>query len=686
MAQLGDSLNSEHEREFAELKRSRLAVVRYLVAGAAVFGLVLFLMSAFSGEPPPRGGLDVARRELVTSGVVEVREIVSTHAELVDWLRRNATAGEAALFERVALGVFASAATFSRGSRDGSHLGVFARAYLGLHSGVLRATFILISGWRLWVVAVLATGCWVYIRFRVHAGLDLLGVTGNGRLFYSGARVDLSKVNERGAPDVLIPGLACPARESAAVVRASPLGRCLVEFGAANETTLGLAGIVLKRASDPAFVADYEDEDRLRRAFTGATLGEQAERTVRVALEVHRQMGAGDDGGVAQAEGGGVTGELVGLSGEAYAAEVRGALWRVLTPLQRQALAGLAPADIAVLVLGLEAGKVLVHTREGGRWTRRSRFPQLCARAMVHSLPSFGTEYSYLARQTIRRAFVYGSRKSDFAAVRFPLDLSAESRAARQWVEILMACPHELAASAAEVELLALLTEGQQRWAEIFFDAARTTHGGGLEGSFATHGNLFLMPLARVVNVLRESVPGTTQRRIEALMLAVSARQQTAGRDGAAEGGVERVIPSYERVTPPLSAAEVTTLANFHGVSADDVRTWGALRLVLNSFGWLARRVGDHTVPESSLVAAIVTVGVGAPGANALGLVGRRGLVPLRGSHLEAVWGRAWRDRFVLVDRVRTAETNEEFDQRMAGIEEREDDITQSAAVDRGTA
>jgi len=362
---------------------------------------------------------------------------------------------------------------------------------------------------------------------------------------------------------------------------------------------------------------------------------------------------------------------------------VRHALERVLTPTQRGAISRLAPTDIAVLVLGLEAGKVLVHAKEGGRWIRRSRFPQLCARAVVHSLPSFAREYGYEARQAIRRAFVYGSRKSDFAPVRFPLDLSAESRAARQWVEILMASPHELAATADEVELLAILTEGYQRWIDLFFDEDTAAELGGFEGSYATHGNLFVMPLPRVVALLRRAMSPTERTRLETLMHAVSNRQrvQVLAREPGADGANERVLPSYERVLVPITAVEAKTLADFHAVSVDDVRAWSALRLVLNSFGWLARRVGDSTVPETSLVAGILSVGVGAPGANALGLVGQPGLVPLRGSHLEAVWGRGWRDRFTLVDRIRTAETKEDFDKRMQGVEEREEDAAQTATV-----
>lgn len=686
MAPLGDSISHEHEREFAELKRSRSTMVRFAVVTTACVGLLLFLLSSLSSFQAGEDTLEGARAELLATRLEWARPFVVAQGEYAQWLRQHGTVTEIEFFNHLSKLLFRSGASYGAEFRDGSEPSVFSKVYFGLHGGVMRVAFVLISSWRLWLVVVAGVMVWSFYRLRVHTGSDILGMTGIGRLFYSGARVDLSTVTSAGAPDTLIPGLACPVGESAAVVKASELGRCLLERGALNQTTASLAGIVLKRGGDPAYVADLDEEESLRRMFAGSTLAEQALLNLGAALDLHRFYRdcadrAEEEPIDATPPGLVVIGSEV-VDGAGYAVLLKTALHRVLTPRMRLDLARLSPFDIAVIVLGLESSKVMVHAKEGGRWIRRSRFPQLSARAFVHSIPAFGQEFDFAARQHIRRAFVYGSRKSDFAPVRFPLDFAPESRAARQWVEILMAVPHQLAGVADEVELLALLTEGYQQWNGLFFEAESGFDPEQLSGSYATHGNMFLMPLAKVLQILRRAVDPEARARIEVLMASVSNKQRlvSMARDvGGADGGDGVSLPSYERVMVPLAHAEMKMLAELHGCSLDDARDWSALRLVLNSFGWLARRVGDSTVPDSSIVLAVLNVGVGAPGANGLGLIGVPGLVPLRASHVEEAWGRGWRNRLPVAEQVRMAEDREDFEKLLKGIDEREDELNRAA-------
>lgn len=686
MASVGDSISHEHEREFAELKRSRSAMVRFLVALLACLGLLLLVVSSLFTIKAGDASVEDARSALLATQLEWTRPFVAAQGEYSQWLRRHGTATEVELFDHLSLLLFRSGASYGAQFQDGSRPSLVSQVYFGLHGGVLRMAFLVVSSWRLWLVVVVAVMVWSFYRLRVHTATDLLGLTGNGRLFYSGARVDLSTVTPLGAPDLLIPGLACPTGEAAPVVRNSELGRCLDELGALNDTTLSLAGIVLKRGGDPAYVADVEEEESLRRMFPGATLLEQTKCNLRAALELHgfyrRCMARAEEEPITEDPPDILVATADVLDASGYAALLRGALHRVLTPRMRLDLARLSPYDIAVLVLGLESGKVMVHVKEGGRWIRRSRFPQLCARAFVHSIPSFGKEFDFAARQHIRRAFVYGSRKSDFAPVRFPLDFAPESRAARQWVEILMAVPHQLAAVADEVELLALVTEGYQRWHHLFFEGEGGFDSDQFGGSFATHGNMFLMPLAKVLPILRRAVEPEARARMETLMASVSNKQRlfAMANDLGDDGGDKGAVPAYERVMAPLAHAEMKTLADVHGFSLDDARDWSALRLVLNTFGWLARRVGDSTVPESSVVLTVLNLGVGAPGANGLGLLGVGGLVPIRASHVEEMWGRGWRNRLTLVEQVRMAENRDEYEKLLRGIDEREEELRRAAS------
>jgi hypothetical protein len=101
-----------------------------------------------------------------------------------------------------------------------------------------------------------------------------------------------------------------------------------------------------------------------------------------------------------------------------------------------------------------------------------------------------------------------------------------------------------------------------------------------------------------------------------------------------------------------------------------EIREWSSLRNILASFGWLARRVGDYTVPESSIIFSVFKAPANYPGANALNLVGKIGLVPLRGSKFREVWGGDWDRRFQNFQRATMSESQEDFERVLKGIKE----------------
>ena len=688
MSSLSDTLSSrKHEREFARLRRSSSSVGRLvgvsLILAAAV-GIVVYSINQVSSSAD---SLEVARRELVSTGRGWTREFVDSQQIYRRWFESHGITAEARLFDNISELLFRSAATYSERFGRGEELGFFSQAYLSLHSGVMRIAFILIAAWRLWLAGIAGALLLAGIRLRVHRGADILGQTGNNRLFFSGARVGLENLNDRGTPELQVPGLACPARESLAVVRNSAIGRLLVSFGAANETTMGLAGVIIKHATMPAFVARHDEDALLAQAFSGAGLASQTELTLARALSLHEfYRDCAVDGAPVHdtpdfiEESSGGEGSFDSYQ---YADRIQAALHRVITPVQRGHLALLAPADVAAAILALEAGKVLAYAHEGGKWLRKSNFPQLAARAVLHALPSFGREYDFERRSSIRRALVFGSRRSDFAPIRFPIDLADESRALRQWTEILLAVPHELQAVSDEVELLGLVTEAHTRWHQIFFDEAMALDPAAVDNVISTHGNLFFMPVERVLQVLRRAVDDPELSRMEALIASVSNQQrlETMSRDlsGDAEGAP--TVRSAERVLAPLSHAEMKSLASLHGLSPESLREWSSLRVVLNSFGWLARRVGDNSVPESSVVFAVCETEPGRAGVNELGLLGRSGMVPLRGTRLAERWGRSWQNRFHLVERARMAESREDYERLLKGLEDPIDEASVSAAI-----
>jgi len=60
-------------------------------------------------------------------------------------------------------------------------------------------------------------------------------------------------------------------------------------------------------------------------------------------------------------------------------------------------------------------------------------------------------------------------------------------------------------------------------------------------------------------------------------------------------------------------------------------------------------------------------VGTDFPGANALGLLGAKAVVPLRATRLEERWGKLWGARFMQVGNTRMAENSADFEKLMAG-------------------
>ena len=108
------------------------------------------------------------------------------------------------------------------------------------------------------------------------------------------------------------------------------------------------------------------------------------------------------------------------------------------------------------------------------------------------------------------------------------------------------------------------------------------------------------------------------------------------------------------------------------------------MRVILNSHGWLARRVGDYSVPESSIVFGILRGCAKDQQPNDLGLVGQPGMIPIRASRFEGRWGRDWSRRFIYARSANMAETREHYEKLMKGISDDVVDDAETAALVNG--
>lgn len=665
-AAVTDWLVKRHKRDFASLRSGRRRTIR------AIFLIAVFLVLAFAisqllqHSVSEFGGVEQLADQLLASQLDWSESLVSSFQEQRDWLLRHGTDFERNFYDNLAGSVFRYAASSSVLHDNHGGLSFFGKLTFSFLNALLRVAFVLLVCWRIWLAAAVLAAAAGYTTCRLHTGRDILGYTGNGRLFYSGILARLSRLAEGGAPDVQIPGLACPRSVSRQIAVASDLGRLLEKFGALNETNLGLAAVIMYHHNYPAYVAVSEEEGLLGGFFGGAGLAENCFLILEKALTLHAHYQTSQS---LQAGPFSVTPGPNEEKIDKYqnANSLEQAMHRVLTPSLRRQLAVLKASEVACAVLAYEAGKVMTFAFESGMWLRRSAFCHLNARAILHSLPSYPDDFSYGSRLTIRRALIYCQRASSFGQVHFPVDLSESSRALRQWIEVLSACPHELQAIADEVELFGIICEAERNWTQAFFAAVMTLQPEAVEEVYATPFNMLFMPLPKIMKIVRSVLEAGQLKRLEELVGIVSQQQRlrVMSLDFSTESDRQHGRNPH-RVFPPLGYAEIKRLSELHRVPLEDVRDWSAARAIF-SFGWLGRRVGDYSVPESSLIFSVFKTQPGSGQGNSLGLLGHPGMVALRASRLEAKWGRLWQSRFTAVESATMAETREDFERLLEG-------------------
>lgn len=590
------------------------------------------------------------------------------------WLYHHGTSTEATVFRGISGVVVGSLLGSNSAAVSEAELSAVGRLFIAIHLALIRVVFFLIASFRLWVAVGLFSFARGLSAFKPYAKPDALGQMGNGRVFYSGAHATLEGVTPEGIPDKLIRGFACPQMSTPQEARASALWQVLVEYGVVTPTNTALAQIIVKNGETRPYVASAGDEEKLLAAFEGADLVTNTAALLKEALTLHSEYRAAT----------GVDSEphsLVSDALESYPRRVSVAMRRALTPRLQSILGTIPASEVATLVLAFESGKVLAHSFEGERWIRRSNFPHLCARAVLHSLREFPLEYDTNSRGRIRRALVYAARKSPFSQIRLPVDLDDATQALRQWAEVLLACPHELADVSSELELFALLRDANARWQQRFFDTSDEAFSLWQSGGFATSTDLLFLPVNSLVQVLREIVSPLALSRMRSLITAVAGSQQ---RMEAVHSGAEGAPPpthSFDRVHSLPPTERIDALAEMHGIPLDVIGDWLVLKHVLSCFGWLASRVGDYTVPETSTIFAVFQTIPPRAGANVHGRVGKAGMVPLRGTKLREQLGTGWALHFSGVERVSIAERQLDFEKLLQGIE----DKASPSEVEQGT-
>jgi hypothetical protein len=667
-----DLLPTPNARDFDLLRRSRRNRVWRLVVISALtivallfFGLVgTFFFRHQFGEPVYS---DELRARLSELGQPWSDRFVQDWGSQRAWLVKHGTSSEAALFNGLSGVVIESLLKSNSAAIPEAELSALGRIFLAIHTAIIRVLFFIIASIRLW----LAIGLIALIRglysWKPYKKADALGQMGNGRVFYSGAFAALEDVTPEGIPDKLVRGFACPKLSPLQEAKATSLWEVMVKNNVATPTNAALVRVIVGNRDTAPYVASTGEEDRLSQVFNGADFVDNAAAILKAAMDIHADFASGN---VSQTE---AESHSIDFQDAAvpYPERVATALRMVLTPRMSSVLGAIHADEVATLVLAFESGKVLAHSYEGERWVRRSSFPHLSARAVLHSLIEFPRDYDPEARSRIRRALVYAARRSPFAPIRLPAELDDSAQALRQWAEVLLAAPHELSDTVVELEIFALVRDAHRSWLERFFDRSSATFSLWRSSGFSTRTDLLFLPLSELLGSLKEVVEPAQIDRMRQLLEVL---EQTQNRAELAVGEGEGAPPptfSFERIHPFPPQERINALATLHGLASEDMHNWLILRYVLSSFGWLARRVGDYSVPETDLVFSVFHSNPPLPGANAHGRVGRAGMVPLRGSKMREQFGSGWASYFTAVDRVTIAETEKDYAKLLEGIEER---------------
>jgi hypothetical protein len=667
-----DKISEAHQEEFAKLKAGRRQTTYLFIFLLTALFVISFAASSVPSASKAREGLERARQEMRARGNDWADTLSEEQSSYALWLKNHGLEIERRIYTQAGHFVFWSV-TQVTGAADNSFL---SSLLITLHSSLLRVAFILIACWRIWIVGAIIAAIYAARNWKGYFGRDILGQMGTGQFFYSGLKADLSKVSATGAPEKQVTGLACPQLSSETEGDLSALGKTIKKWGVANQTNRMLVRILVAYKEWPAYVSEIDGEAVFNRFFSGANLPQHAAEVLDRLLTLQKEYQEGNTEAPnleQQFAGSEIAEEKV--SSLEYAWLLQHSCHRVLSADMRDCIAEVPAALVATLVLAHFAGKTMAYDFQGGKWIRRSNFPELCSRAVLHSVPDFGEEYVFEERATIRRSLVYGSRRDIFAPVRFPVDLNPETRALRSWVELLLALPHELQSTGDEVEFIGLLHEMHVAWNYGFFDAKQGLPKELSQGTYGTQSNLFIVPVTNLVSLARRVIDGDVIKRAEELASLVSQKQRLEGLSGdgnSMDTNTEKgALHNQGKVFPPLSHVEVRNLAAVHLVEESIVKDWSALRAMLNHYGWLARRVGDYSVPEHGVIFAIVRTDGSVVGSNALGMVGGPGMVALRGSRLVQRWGKAWQTHFVQGVSATMAENKDDFENLMKGIEDR---------------
>ncbi|MGI6681222.1 MAG: hypothetical protein ACOX3T_07070 [Bdellovibrionota bacterium] len=504
--------------------------------------------------------------------------IVDSFEKYYIWLSKFGTKGELSFFSLISLFIFNLFLSICKIFPSSPLL---ISSFVIISNSILQIIFVMLACWKVWAVCVIYAAVRATLNVKPYKAKDFLGVSGNGRLFYSGARADIKKCDKNGNPTLHVPGLTCLEKVSDTFYNKSVFCVLLERYNASNLTNKYLASIILHYYNYPTSIDDGEGK---------GNLFEDTYEFLKSAFEIQASLNQ-DNLSENKSNNGN---KNIGVPKDN---KRKVNMINSLTENMKDALKNISPKSIGTAIMALEAGRILAYDHIAkNRWASHSNYPHLCARAVLHSCPDYGDEYSFDEREMIRKAIVFAERKSDFLEIRMPLKMNIQSYTLRQWLELILHFD-EIDDAIDELLFFAKSTEIHKAWTKIFVEHIENSDA--LKDNFYTteSGQLFVK-IEIIVSLLNDAMKNDLIEMTELIKRVYNKRE------------TDNLLSLVEQKT--LSDDNNLFLKEFSEETKEemlkflpnesDVKVWQNLRSCLNSFSWLGKMVSDRYVPYNAVI------------------------------------------------------------------------------------
>ena len=411
--------------------------------------------------------------------------------------------------------------------------------------------FIILFYWKIiWVLCFL-TLLKIYFKNKSYIKNNLLGLTGNNRLFFSGINISLNN-KELKNPEFFIPNLCNLNQTSISQAMSSSLGKEVNKIKGINKVNLKLIAIINYYKNVPCFA---------KQVFSKETTDDQFplfEKTTYLVKNINNL-----------------------LSGIKEDNTLLNSLKIIFDDENIKVLKSINPNFILTGVLALQAGKILSYKNESGEWTDTTSFPELSARAVLNSLFEFKESYNYQERAAIRQALIYSSRNTVFGPVKKPVNLPLNTKILRDLFEIIKSNnSQDVINTSQEIKLNIIITKFIKSFNNKISNLDVTE----------VNENIILVKIDLLTSYFKKSL-SLDNELIDLIKKVLLFQSKNYNLNENANESYQ--IPEYLKLLSELNEKEIDFISRNYLLDKDEISLWSTLRIILKQKNLLAEKIGD---------------------------------------------------------------------------------------------